>query len=241
MIDFHCHLDLYPEPELVLNGLKQKNTYVLSVTTTPLAWHGTSELVKGFKRVRVGLGLHPQLVLERSNEIELFISLLPKTRYVGEVGLDGTPECRQSIDMQKEVFHLILDACAKVGGRILSIHSRSAVSSVLDAIESHPGAGTPVLHWFSGTPSELDRAAKLGCWFSIGPAMLITKKGVRLTEGMPRDKILTETDGPFTVQDGKVLMPWDTIRAVKLLAKIWGIDIQAAHNYLMENLRFLLK
>ena len=39
MIDFHCHLDLYPDPRAVLDGIDARGTYVLAVTTTPKAWH----------------------------------------------------------------------------------------------------------------------------------------------------------------------------------------------------------
>lgn len=40
-IDMHCHLDLYPRPDLVAEESKRRGTYILSVTTTPKAWHGT--------------------------------------------------------------------------------------------------------------------------------------------------------------------------------------------------------
>lgn len=45
-IDMHCHLDLYPRPDLVAEESKRRGTYILSVTATPKAWHGTSLLAK---------------------------------------------------------------------------------------------------------------------------------------------------------------------------------------------------
>ncbi|VFS33698.1 TatD-related deoxyribonuclease [Escherichia coli] len=33
-IDMHCHLDLYPRPDLVAEESKRRGTYILSVTTT---------------------------------------------------------------------------------------------------------------------------------------------------------------------------------------------------------------
>lgn len=101
MIDFHCHLDLYPEPEKVLERVNRENMYVLAVTTTPRAWQGTRKLMDRSPRVHVALGLHPQLVPERHDEVELFCSLLHETRYVGEVGLDGSAQFRQSLDLQQ--------------------------------------------------------------------------------------------------------------------------------------------
>lgn len=62
--------------------------YVLSVTTTPKAWYGTSLLAKDCPRIRTAaLGLHPQLAHERWQELELFDALLSQTRYVSEVAL----------------------------------------------------------------------------------------------------------------------------------------------------------
>ena len=51
-----------------------------------------SALVANVRRIRVALGLHPQLAHERRTEIDLFDSLLQNSRYVGEIGLDGGPE-----------------------------------------------------------------------------------------------------------------------------------------------------
>jgi len=241
MIDLHCHLDLYPDPDCVLGRVIRENMYVLAVTTTPRAWQGTLKLVGRAPRVRVALGLHPQLVAERHDEVDLLCSLLAETRYVGEIGLDGSPQCRQSLALQQEALDHILAACAKVGGRIMSVHSRGATKAVLNALQSCPDAGTPVLHWFSGTLHDLQRAAAMGCWFSVGPAMLTTKKGLLLAERMPRDRVLTETDGPFAGRGGEPLAPWDVARAVRALATIWTMDPTAARRQIAANCRTLLE
>ncbi len=78
-IDMHCHLDLYPRPDLVAEESKRRGTYILSVTTTPKAWHGTSLLAKESQRIRTALGLHPQIAHQRSHELDLFDSLLSET------------------------------------------------------------------------------------------------------------------------------------------------------------------
>ena len=69
MIDFHCHVDLYPDPSTVLAEAVRKGCYVLAVTTTPLAWSGTRRVINGAPRIQVGLGLHPELVVERAHEV----------------------------------------------------------------------------------------------------------------------------------------------------------------------------
>jgi TatD DNase family protein len=240
VIDFHCHIDLYPDPQRIARECLAKKIYVLSVTTTPSAFSGTSALAVGTPRIRTALGLHPQLAGQRKSELALFEQLLPEVRYVGEIGLDGAPEFKSHWADQMIVFTEVLDACARVGGRILSIHSRRATAPVLDVLEDRRGAGTAVLHWFSGTERELARANDLGCWFSVGPTMLAGDKGRALVAKMPRDRVLTETDGPFAQLDGRCAVPWDTERAVGILADLWAEPTSAVQRRLAANLRRLV-
>lgn len=239
MIDFHAHLDLYPDPHAVVRRCIEEGVHVLSVTTTPSAFAGTAALASEAPRIRTALGLHPQLVGERHGEMPLFERLLPDVRYVGEIGLDGGPEFAASWTRQTEVFDAILRMCGQHGGRVYSVHSRRAVTAVLDAIERHPMSGTAILHWFAGTARELSRAVSLGCWFSVGPAMLDGAKGRALTSLMPRDRVLTESDGPFAQSKGVALSPWDVSLALAPLATLWETDTAGAGAQLRDNLRAL--
>ena len=236
MIDFHCHLDLYPDPHAVARACAEKGLYVLSVTTTPSAWPGTSALTSGATRIRTALGLHPQLAHQRKGELAIFEHFIPETRYVGEIGLDGTPEFKRHWEDQKLVYCRVLDVCRAAGGRVLSIHSRRAVTPVLDELEARPGVGTPILHWFSGSNRELARAIDVGCWFSVGPAMLRGDKGRELTKRMPKDRLLTESDGPFAQIDGRSAWPWEARNAVSELEKLWSQPASEVESQLMRNL-----
>jgi TatD DNase family protein len=238
LIDFHCHLDLYPDPHIVARACRDRGLYVLSVTTTPSAWKGTSLLVEDAPRIRTALGLHPQIAHQRKQEMPLFEQLISETRYVGEIGLDGGPEFKSHWGDQMEVFERALAICQAAGGRIMSIHSRRAARQVLDALESASDAGTPILHWFSGTSRELDRAVNLGCWFSVGPAMLRGEKGRQLVARMPKDRILTESDGPFAQIDGRAAWPWEAGNVTVDLMTLWDEkDIPTVKNQLFENLK----
>lgn len=241
MIDFHAHLDLYPDPSAVARECQERGMYVLSVTTTPSAWEGTSALAAGNSRIRTALGLHPELAAQRGAELAIFDRILPTTRYIGEVGLDGTPQLARGWDAQVRVFEHVLAACVSAGGRILSVHSRRAELEVLTRLEAAPGAGTPVLHWFSGSLRALERAVECGCWFSVGPQMLRAQKGRTLVTAMPRDRILTESDGPFTVHEGRPAMPWDVHSAVLELARIWGYSDSEAAGQVRSNLDSLVR
>lgn len=239
-VDFHCHLDLYPNPALVTKRCGDLGAYLLSVTTTPKAWRKTSELAAGYVRIRTALGLHPQIAHERIGELPLFDTLLPETRYVGEVGLDGSPEFKPYWREQCRVFDHVLASSSQAGGRIISIHSRRAATPVLDALTRHPNAGVPVFHWFSGTKTELGRAIAMGSWFSVGPAMVLGKRGRDLVSSMPKDRILTETDGPFASIGGQCLSPGDVGQAQEVLASIWQTDLEKAAATVLENFRGLM-
>ena len=239
MIDLHCHLDLYSDPVQVASTCKERGVYVLSVTTTPSAWEGTARLALEADRIRTAVGLHPQLAHERHGELPMFDKLLPLTRYVGEVGLDGAPDFKSHWAVQLAVFDHVLKACSNAGGRILSIHSRRASGAVLDRLEVHRDAGVPVLHWFSGSRRHLDRAIDLGCWFSVGPAMLRSKRGRSLAALMPRDRVLTESDGPFAQENGAPMMPWQVDQAVHILGELWSVSPVQAEQTVRRNLRAL--
>lgn len=240
MIDFHCHLDLYPDPFAVARTCRSHDLYVLSVTTTPSAWDKSRTLSEDGDRIRVALGLHPQLAHERKGELGLFDELVRQTKYVGEIGLDGRPELRNFQRDQAKVFDHILNSCEKAGGKILSIHSRRATAQVIERLLAHPVAGVPILHWFSGSPAELDRAMNANCWFSVNALMLGTKKGRSLISRMPRDRVLTETDGPFAQVTGDALMPWDVHDAEKLLCEIWEVPLTETQSILRANLKRLV-
>lgn len=240
MIDFHVHLDLYPNIAEVLKGISIRQLDVLSVTNTPSAWEGTYALAADLPQIKTALGLHPQIAHERYGELQLFDKLINKTKYIGEVGLDGGREFKQYWEIQMMVFQHILKSCENAGGKILSIHSRHAVDEVLNSLEVTPKAGKCILHWFTGNRTQLIRAINLGCWFSVGPAMLRTKRARDLVLKIPIDRLITETDGPFTKIDKNIAMPWDVSVAIKKLAHIWDMSIDDVERRVHSNIQELI-
>ncbi|PYE30652.1 TatD DNase family protein [Rhizobium sp. PP-WC-1G-195] len=241
-VDFHCHLDLYPDHAAAVAKAEAARIYTLTVTTTPRAWARNHELTRHTHYVRAALGLHPQLVAERADELSLWERHLPEARYVGEIGLDAGPRFHKSLEAQKQVFQRILVRCAEAGGKILTVHSVRSVPAVLDMIEAHlpTERGTVVLHWFTGSKSEARRAAALGCYFSINAEMTRTDRGRDLIASIPRNRILTETDGPFTHIQGRATEPSDAPLAADILATILGLSPDDMAKVVVTNLRSLL-
>ena len=80
----------------------------------------------------------------------------------------------------------------------MSIHSVRSAGEVL-GILSQTGCLERcrcVFHWFSGSSDELHAAVVAGCWFSVNPMMLRTRRGCEYARQVPLRRLLTETDLP---------------------------------------------
>lgn len=241
MIDFHCHLDLYPNARAVHAQALEKNAFTWLVTTSPRAFDATSRVLASDARMLITPGLHPEIVHDRYQELGKLLEQIEDVRAVGEVGLDGSRRFQHSYEMQRKVFTSIIERCSAVGGRVLSIHSRQAVKDVLSTLLDHPGYGTAVLHWFTGTAAELKAAKDLGCWFSIGPAAFNSAAGKALAKKLPQDRVVPESDGPFAQVDGETVMPWSSNQTALLLAQAWDLPVEEVAACLQENSRQLLE
>ncbi|MGU3476557.1 Qat anti-phage system TatD family nuclease QatD [Methylobacterium sp. D48H] len=241
LIDFHCHLDLFPDFEELVADCERRGIYTLAVTTTPRAWARNRDLCGPTRHVRAGLGLHPQLVAEHEREIDLWERHVHETRYVGEVGLDAGPAHFRSLERQTEVFRRVLIACSAQGGKILSVHSVRAATKVLDLVDEHLPAdrGSVVLHWFTGSLAEARRASALGCYFSINRQMLGSERGMKLVRSLPIERLLLETDGPFTSEEGRPTRPHAVSRTLVELASAFGRAPDDLRRRLLDNLRML--
>lgn len=239
-MDLHSHLDLYPDALGMLIEVSRRNSFTLVVTTSPRAWIGTTKMFREYPNIQVALGLHPEIAERKAAEHPLLLSLIEKAPYIGEIGLDGSPRFRHSLPLQEEIFSSAIAQCQASGGKVMSIHSRGAAGLVLDILERYPGAGKPILHWFSGTIKQLQRAVDLGCWFSVGPAMLEGSKGRNLLQLMPVDRVLPETDGPFAQLNGAPLLPWDAVLIDTYLATSWRMTTIEVRRQWSANLRNLL-
>lgn len=243
LVDFHCHLDLYPDHQAAVRESEEAGVFTLAVTTTPRAWSRNQELTQGTRHVRAALGLHPQLVAERASELPLWEAHLGETRYVGEVGLDAGPRFFKSFELQKQVFEHVLRCCAKAGNKVITVHSIRAAKAVLDHVEAYlpPSQGRVVLHWFTGSKAEAKRAIQLGCYFSINASMLDNERHAAMVGAIPLDRLLTETDGPFTKTAERPSKPADVAVVVEALGRLHGMSTVTLAATVRSNLRSLLE
>jgi len=66
-------------------------------------------------------------------------------------------------------------------------------------------------------------AHDMGCYFSINTEMMKNDKHIKMIRSLPIDRLLTETDGPFTQINGNPSSPTDITDTIKLLSNILEI------------------
>jgi len=195
--DTHFHLDLMSNPIDIVKQIEKSKVYTIAVTNSPKVYFYTEKITKNAKYIRPALGLHPELAEERYKEIDVFISLLNKTKYIGEVGLDNYNKSPSDYIKQVQVFEKIVSACADFKDKILTIHSRKAENDILDIFgKNFPGK--IILHWYSGSIKNLEIAISRGYYISVNYQMTKSKNGQKIIDSIPINQILLESDGPFT-------------------------------------------
>ena len=236
LIDTHFHLDLHQAPDRVLEQIEKAGVYTLAVTNAPSVFAATESLVAGARFVRPALGIHPELAVQRKAELPMLQELLPRTRYVGEVGLDYASGDRTGHAVQRRVFEEVVGWCDASGDKVLTIHSRRAEEDVIEVV-GPLFRGIPILHWYSGPLHLVDRAVEAGFYFSINPAMARSRRFEALMNQIPRDRVLTETDGPFVKVGKEPALPQNVRLVVSSLCKVWGQSEIEVRNQLYSNFR----
>ena len=204
--DAHVHANLMDSPLNVSRSSHEAELGLFTCGVTPQDYLKLAPQLTQ-DNIRVGLGAHPWYISDgrvAKKDIELMLELMEQTRYVGEIGLDFSSRyCVDGLqELQVRTFTQLCTRAAELSRnnqpRVLSMHTVRSVDTVLDILEQTGAAQAcvPIIHWFSGSSDELQRAIKLGCWFSVGEMSLKTKRGREYAKVYPKDKLLTETDLP---------------------------------------------
>ena len=234
LIDSHCHLDLYPAPADLISSLSKSKIEVITMTNAPSVYDHCKRMTKQYENIHTAIGLHPQLVKERASELSIMWEKLPTTRFVGEVGLDYVSSSKSEQALQVKAFSNILQKCADEGNKIISIHSRGAADEVIKMV-GRGFPGTIIMHWFSGNLKEMRECIKNEYYFSVNPAMAMSKKGQRFIKEVNTEYILTESDGPFVKIKNKTVVSTDVNIVVHFLSKVWQQTHEQARKLIFEN------
>ena len=109
--DTHFHLDLFDNPTQVLDRIERDEIFTIAVTNVPAVFEHTFKLAEKSKYVRAALGFHPELAARHKQQLSLFLELLQKTRYIGEIGLDNYKKSDADYATQIKIFEQLIYAC----------------------------------------------------------------------------------------------------------------------------------
>lgn len=241
--DFHCHIDLYDNPQNVAARCAHNRVKVLAVTTTPKAFAQNNKWSSENDYMLTSCGLHPELVGIRYDEIGLLEELMEASSLIGEVGLDGSPKYSDHWDKQKDVFTRVLRKAQTLGERVISIHSRRAAQDVVAHVCELTSQDRVlcILHWYSGSKSIASAALSHGCYFSVNHQMLNSKAGREIVKSIPLERLLTETDGPFTNNGKDLSSPVDVLSIPSKIAAVQGLTESTVNEILKLNSERVLK
>ena len=192
-LDCHAHID----PTVTRNQVRLLGGAHVFAMTRTLA-DAAVALENPQSGIHWAVGVHPALDESITGwKLETFEELQRRSFIVGEVGLDRRGRSRS----RETILQEILEASS---GRVVSVHSLGRVDQVLDAVRTS-GAKGAILHWFLGTPAQVDLAVRLGCYFSVNAAM--SDEAMR---SLPYERVLPETDFPASRFKTKASVPGDT-------------------------------
>lgn len=239
MIDTHCHLDLYPNPEVIAESIEAGQIITVAVTNLPSHFTFSQPYIAAYRHIRLALGLHP-LVAESHSATERarFKSMVRSAFFIGEVGLDFSFHGKDTAQQQLETFRFVLESLQD-RPRFITLHSRGAEEKVGELLDQYRIRKT-VFHWYSGPLGVLDTLVQKGHYFSVNPGMVSSKKGQTIITHIPAEQILTETDGPYLQVNHQPAQPKDIHLVLEYLSRLWDVPISETERQIEANYKSLI-
>ena len=240
-VDIHCHVDKYTNPFYILSKAKYENVKIISVANNPHSSRITFNLSNYFDSIIPSAGFHPLEVPKFDaieNNLSNLFKYMDRTQFIGEIGLDHYFEKdKNNFPSQKKVFGKILEHY-RGKNKIFNVHSKGAETDVLEMLEQFE-AKKVILHWFAGEKDLLSRIIENQFYVSINRAIKYSKKIKNMVNKLPRDLILTESDGPEKYRNHQH-SPFDIPEVLLEISKIWGISKEETQLQILDNFKKLV-
>lgn len=204
MIDTHCHLnhDRF-EADLEATLERSHRSGVVGHIVVGFDRPSSSDAVRlavQYSNLWAAVGIHPHDATGYSAADTGWLRDLAQAERVvaiGEIGLDYHRDYSPRV-AQRDAFAAQLALAVDLGLPVV-IHCRDAYDDVLDTLAAYRGAVRGVMHCWSGTVEDAERALDLGMMLGIGGVLTFVKPGslpdsVRIA-GL--DRIVLETDAPY--------------------------------------------
>ena len=150
------------------------------------------------------IGLHPVSVKEDFEEELAAVERYLETRRwvaIGEIGMDLYWD--KTFQRQQQEAFLRQCGWAIRYDLPISIHARDALDELLDLVEGIADSRLRgVLHCFTGDVMQARRAVDAGFYLGIGGVATFKNGGLeKVITGVPRDRVVLETDAPYLAPD----------------------------------------
>ena len=236
MIDTHCHLD-FPDynddRDDVLKAARDAGiAKMVNIGCDLKSSQASVDLADRYPQIYAAIGFHPHDAKSYDDQMEKQLRAMAnnfKVVAIGEVGLDFYRD-RSPRDVQREVFVRQMRLARELGLPLV-IHIRDAYEEAIDMlIEEKAYEGNVVLHCFSGTVKDAERALDYGMYLSFGGVLTFSNSRLpELVRNVPLDQIILETDAPFLTPHphrGKRNSPAMVALVYQKLAEVLNRDLR---------------
>lgn len=201
-VDFHTHILDSPALAQAVKESRAAHVNRWLVNSVDLDnWKLFSERARAHPEAIVGLGWHPEQVMETpasklDSVLAQYEPVVPHAPYLGETGLDflyGKTAAQQSA--QKKVFKQFIEWSLE-HGKMIQVHTRHAKPESLDLLHAL-GAEEVVLHWFSGNKKQQELIVENNWVCTVGPTILNSPHMDQFIAAQPIELLGLETDSPI--------------------------------------------
>lgn len=251
LVDSHCHLtdDAFDgdRSEALLRARAAGVERIVVVASHRVDAERVARLldeagsVAAFPRLWGTAGIHPHEAGGVSPDdlaaIRGLIGTHPRMVAVGETGLDFHYDLSPR-DVQEALFRQHMNLAEELGLPVV-VHSRNADEATARVLREWGARVRGVLHCYTGGSALLDTAMELGWMVSFTGIITFKKYAAQeLVRGIPRDRLMVETDAPYLAplpHRGRRNEPALVVRVAEELAAIRGEDPEAVMGYTSQN------
>jgi len=234
-IDAHAHLlgrdrEDIKEAQLRIERAAELGVTIIAIAQVPRIWEATLKLAEEHDNVFVALAAaHPDDSMTET--FERLVTLCrdePRVVGIGEIGLDYRQGKPSDIAKRKDQLREHIQIAREVNLPLV-IHDGKATNDVLKILDEEAASDVGgMIHFFTGTPKQAQRAIELGFFISFGGPHTYAKPLAELVRSVPLDRILVETDSPMLAppkhhkDEGNE--PALVVDVVKGIAEVRGMD-----------------
>lgn len=252
MIDTHAHLNFekfVSDVDEVVNKMAMGGVFGAVVVGSDLETSRKALLLANkYDNLYAAVGIHPCHMDRVTTGWELEVEeMLKNSRVVavGETGFDYINDSDYHPEKQRDVFKLLIELANRFEKPVI-LHARESTTELLEFMMiSKPDFGG-VLHCFCSEWELASRAIDMGLMISFTGMITYPKNdGIReVAAKLPHDRVMIETDCPYLPPQskrGQRCEPADVVEVAKVLAEVWGKDLEYVEKVTDENARRFFK